>query len=253
MKRFHHRHRGSRVGMARWKDRLLAALRLSGRKANGDVPQDPARRGPAPAETMVGTTRGPHEPHARPADLLRAQRRASLPPAADDIIAVIAPQHENVKALLGAVRQQTGHRRAAAFHTLRLTLALHETAEQQAIHPQTLRQLGAHDRAASDRIAEEQTAGQTIGGLELVDVDSDQFNATFGHLVSSVTDHAAAEEADEWPALRHITDPPVINAMIEQMQAVTRLAGDPSAPGIRATFTEMQDWAKAHLPAPPAS
>jgi hypothetical protein len=239
--------------MARWTDRLLAALRLRGRKPAADVSHDPARRGPGPAETTLGTTGGTLEPRSRPGRLPTGDRRSSRPPAPDDVIAVIAPQHEHVKALLEAVREQTGHRRSVAFHTLRLTLALHETAEEQAIHPQALHQLGAHDRAANDRIAEEQTAGQTIGSLELVDVESDQFNSTFGHLAASVTAHAAAEEADEWPALRQITDPAVINAMIEQMQAVTQLAGDPSAPGIGATFTEMQDWAKARLPAPPPS
>lgn len=234
--------------MTRWRDRLLAALRLGGRKADADKPQSPDRRGAAPAETILGSTGGPHEPHPRQT----RPRGWSAPPAAADVIAVIAPQHEHVKTLLEAVRQQSGDRRAAAFHTLRLTLALHEVAEQQAIHPLALHQLGARDRAANDRIAEEQTAGQTISALELVNVDSDQFNATFGHLASSVTDHAAAEEADEWPALRQITDPPVIKALVDQMQAVTRLAGDPSAPGIHATFAEMQDWAKAHLPSPPA-
>jgi hypothetical protein len=228
--------------MTRWKDRLLAALPFRRRTANSVGRQDQASREPAPADNVIGTG---SRRESRP--------RPDRPPAADDIIAVIAPQHENVKKLLEAVRQQTGHGRATAFHTLRLTLALHEVAEQRAIHPQALHQLGVHDRAANDRIAEEQTAGQIIGALELVDVDSDQFNATFGHLATSVTEHAAAEEADEWPALRQITDPPVINAMVEQMRAVTRLAGDPSAPGIRATFTQMQDWAKAHLPAPPAS
>jgi hemerythrin superfamily protein len=150
-------------------------------------------------------------------------------------------------------RQETGRRRAAAFHTLRLILALHETAEEQVIHPRALHQLGLHDRAVTDRIAEEQTAGQTIAALELLDVDSEQFSYTFGHLATSVTDHAAAEEADEWPALHPITDPAVINAMIEQMRAVTQLAEDPSAPGSQATFSEMQDWAKARLPAPLAS
>lgn len=216
---------------------MLAVLGLSGRKPAADESQDPARRGPGPAETTLVTT----------------DRRSPMPPPSDDVTAVIAPQHEHVKALLEAVRQQAGHRRAAAFHTLRLTLALHETAEEQAIHPQALRQLGAYDRAANDRIAEEQAAGQLIGALELVDVDSDQFNFTFGHLATSVTGHAAAEEADEWPALRQITDPAVINAMVEQMQAVTQLAEYPSAPGIQATFSEIQDWAKAHLPTPPGS
>jgi hypothetical protein len=220
---------------------LLAALRLGSRKANPD------RRGAAPAKTTLGNGDGPHE-RPRPG---RLPAKSALPAVAD-VIGVMKSQHEHVKALLEAVRQQSGDRRAAAFHTLRLTLALHETAERQAIHPLALRELGAYDRAANDRIAEEQTAGQTIGALELVAVDSDQFDATFGHLATSITDHAAAEETEEWTALRQITDPPVIAAMVEQMQAVTRLAGDPSAPGIHATFSEMQDWAKARLPSPPA-
>jgi len=238
--------------MTRWTDRLLAALGLD-RKPKADVAHDPATRGLGPAQTTLGTTSTLQEARSRPAHLPRDDHRSFMLPTGDDVIAVIAPQHEQVKTLLEAVRQQTGHRRAVAFHTLRLTLALHETAEERAIHPQALHQLGARDRAANDRIAEEQTAGQTIGSLELVDVDSDQFNFTFGHLAADVTDHAAAEEADEWPALRHITDPAVINAMVQQMQAVTQLTEDPSAPGILATFTEMQDWAKAHLPTPPAS
>lgn len=170
-----------------------------------------------------------------------------------DVTAVIAPQHEHVKVLLERVRQRTGRERAEGFHTLRLTLALHETAEEQAIHPQAQRQLGAHDRAATDRVAEEQTAGQAIGELEMLDVDSDQFNFTFKDLASSVVDHATAEENDEWPALRQISDVTIINGMVEQKRAVTRLAEDPAAPGVDATFEEMQQWAKSLLPEPPAS
>jgi hemerythrin superfamily protein len=236
--------------MTRWLDRLLARLGPGGRKPDADVSKGPAEHRPGLAETTQRPEgRGPggesRQYGREPA------RVSSRPLAADDVTAVIARQHEHVKALLEAVRQQAGNRRAGAFHVLRLTLALHETAEEQAIHPQALHQLGAHDRAASDRIAEEQTAGQTIHSLELVDVDSDQFNSTFGHLAVSVTDHAAAEETDEWPALRQITDPPVIKVMMDHMQAVTRLVQDPSAPGIQATFSEMQEWAKAHLPDPP--
>ena len=219
-----------RTGMTRWTDRLVAALRRRRRTPAADLPPGPDPRG---------------QRAARPA--------AKPPPSARDVIAVLAPQHERVKALLAAVRQQTGHRRATAFHTLRLTLALHETAEERAIHPQALRQLGPYDRAASDRIAEEQTAGQTITALELVDVDSDQFNFTFGSFAASVTEHAAAEEADEWPALRQITDPVVIRAMVRQLQAVTELAGDQAAPGRQATFVQMQEWARSRLPDPPPS
>jgi len=239
--------------MTGWTARLLAAVGLGDRKPHGDLPQDPVGRGPGLAETNRRTANSPQKPHPDVGLPANRRSRPSGSPVPDDAIAVIASQHEHVKKLLEAVRQETGHRRATAFHNLRLTLALHETAEEQAIHPQALRQLGPYDRAAADRIAEEQTAGQTIAALELADADSDQFKYTFGHLATSVTDHAAAEEADEWPALHSITDPAVINAMTEQMRAVTELAEDPSAPGIQATFSEMQDWAKARLPAPPPS
>lgn len=172
---------------------------------------------------------------------------------ATDVTAVITVQHQRVRELLEQVRLETGPARADAFHALRLLLALHETAEEQAIHPQVLRQLGPYDRAANDRVAEEQTAGQTIRSLELVDVDSDQFDATFDGFAASVIEHAAAEETDEWPTLRQITDPPVIEAMTEQMRAVPLLAADPSAPGADVSFAGMQDWARSRLPAPPAS
>jgi hemerythrin superfamily protein len=234
--------------MSRLTKRLLAGLRRGGRTPVTDVSQGAAERG----SSTLGSTGGPQPTDISSGRLPRGGTAPSLP-TPDDVIDVIAPQHAHVKTLLESVWQSTGQHRTAAFHTLRLTLALHETAEEQAIHPQALRQLGPYDRAANDRIAEEQTAGQTISALELVDVDSDQFNFTFGHFATSVTDHAAAEEADEWPALRHITDPAVINAMVGQMQAVPRLAEDRSAPGIQATFSEMQDWAKVRLPAPPGS
>ena len=173
--------------------------------------------------------------------------------SSQDITAVIAPQHEHVKELLERVRQATGRVRAKAFYTLRLTLALHETAEEQAIHPQAQQQLDLYERAATDRIAEEQAAAQAISALELLDVDSDQFNSTFESFASSVADHAAAEENDEWPALRKITDPAIVDAMTEAMKAVPLLAADPSAPGIDATFADMQQWAKSRLPQPPTS
>lgn len=68
-----------------------------------------------------------------------------------------------------------------------------------------------------------------------------------------MADHATAEENDEWPSLRQISDVTIINGMVEQMQAVTRLAADPAAPGIHSTFEEMRQWARSLLPQPPGS
>ena len=168
-----------------------------------------------------------------------------------DIADIVGPQHEHVKVLLHKVRQTTGQERAEAFYALRLTLAVHETAEEQSIHPQALHQLGLYDRAANDRIAEGQTAAQTIRALELVDVDSDQFNYSFEGFAASVIEHATAEENDEWPALRNIADIAVVSKMTEQMRAVPGLASNPAAPGMNATFEQMRQWARSVLPQPP--
>lgn len=125
----------------------------------------------------------------------------------NDVTDVIAPQHEEVKRLLREVSEKAGDARRDAFHRLRLTLALHETAEEQAVHPQAMRQLDGGTSAASDRVEEEEEAGGVIAALEKLDIDSDEFASQFDELFSSVIAHATAEEEHEWPALRELTDP----------------------------------------------
>ena len=198
----------------------------------------------------VDVQRVPGGPHENPAGL--GARRSLMTPTWDDVAAVIAAQHEHIKLLLVAVQKRTGQERAAAFYTLRLTLALHETAEQQVIHPQAMRELDLRERPATDRLAEEETAAQTISALELLDVDSDQFKAHFPRLAADVIDHAAAEETDEWPALRHVTDPRILDVMLAQLKAIPELAESSLAPGSTASFSDMQEWAKSMLPAPPS-
>jgi hemerythrin superfamily protein len=169
-----------------------------------------------------------------------------------DVTAVIAPQHEQVKQILQLVTERRGEARQTAFHQLRLTLALHETAEEQAIHPHVKQQLRGGDAAATDRVAEEKGAGKAIAELERLDLDSDEFTSKFTVLASRVIEHAAAEETYEWPVLREIADRAVIQTMIDQMSAVPELADDSSAPGPDASFKEMEEWAQAHIPKPPS-
>lgn len=173
-------------------------------------------------------------------------------PLSDDVTAVIAPQHEEARRLLRQVGQSTGQARREAFHRLRLMLALHETAEELAVHPQAVRQLGSDSAGASSRVEEEEDAGKMIAELERLDVDSDEFGSKFEDLSSAVAAHAAAEEEQEWPALRAITDGGIIRVMTVEMSAVPDLADDPAAPKSDASFEEMQQWASTRLPAPPS-
>lgn len=137
-----------------------------------------------------------------------------------DVIAVIAEQHEGTKQALRGLLRHRGAERADLFRKVRVTMALHETAELLTVHPEAVRQLGGNDRSILDRVAEESEAGQLIGRLELLDIDSDAFVDGFEELATSVIRHAQSEETDEWPVLREITDMAANERMVAVMSAV---------------------------------
>lgn len=164
-----------------------------------------------------------------------------------DITSVIAEQHEGTKRAMSGLLRHRGAERAEQFRRLRVTMALHETAELLTVHPESARQLGGHDRAILDLVAEESEARQLIGRLELLDIDSDTFVEGFEELATSVIRHAETEEADEWPVLREITDMAANERMVAVMSAVPGLAEDPHGLAQEATFSQMLGWAEEML------
>lgn len=164
-----------------------------------------------------------------------------------DVTAVIAQQHEETKQALRGLLDHRGPERADLFRKLRVTMALHETAEALTVHPEAVRQLGGTDRAILDLVAEESEAGRLIGRLELLDIDSDAFVSGFEELAASAIRHAQSEEADEWPALREITDMAANERMVAVTSAVPRLAEDPHGLAQDANFSQMLGWAEGEL------
>lgn len=167
--------------------------------------------------------------------------------ADQDVTAVIAEQHEETKQALRGLLRHRGAERADLFRKLMVTMALHETAELLTVHPEAVRQLGGNDRSIRDRVAEESEAGELIGRLELLDIDSDAFEDGFEELATSVIRHAQSEEADEWPALREITDMAANERMVAVMSAVPGFAEDPHGLARDANFSRMLGWAEEEL------
>jgi len=168
--------------------------------------------------------------------------------ADSDVTSVIAKQHEETKQVLQDLLRREGVERARVFRKLRVMIALHETAEEQAVHPEAMRQLGGNDQGIKARIAEESEAGELIGKLESFDIDSKDFMDGFTELANSVIEHAQAEEEDEWPALREITDANINERMVRVMSAVPTVADDPAGLAEGATFAHMLAWAPEQLP-----
>ncbi|MDI6101068.1 hemerythrin domain-containing protein [Actinoplanes sp. NEAU-A12] len=134
-----------------------------------------------------------------------------------DVIELLLSQHQQIRALFTRVRQSTGDTRRDAFHELTRLLAVHESAEEQVVHP------AARDDAGSDvveaRLAEENEAKRALAKLYDLGVDSPDFDARFAEFEAAVLSHALHEEQEEFPQLRTKTDPATLVRMAGAVRA----------------------------------
>lgn len=128
-------------------------------------------------------------------DTLKARARP------DDVIAAVLQDHAEIKQLFDAVERAVGsEHREAAFRELTRKLVVHETAEQEVVHPLTSGAAGG-EAVVSDRLEEEKTAEQLLNRLEKMGVDDPEFDSAFRSLRAEVLAHAEHEEAHELPLI----------------------------------------------------
>ena len=72
-----------------------------------------------------------------------------------DVVSFLKAQHVQIKTLLEQVSGSRGAQRQEAFDQLRRLLAVHETAEEEVVHPRARRELSDGDEVVSARLAEE--------------------------------------------------------------------------------------------------
>src|SRR5687768_318566 len=87
-----------------------------------------------------------------------------------DIVSFLKMQHEQVKALFERVELAKGEARAKAFVELRRMLAVHETAEEEIVHPVARRTLADGEAVVRARLHEERKAKAVLSELETLDV-----------------------------------------------------------------------------------
>jgi hemerythrin superfamily protein len=125
-------------------------------------------------------------------------KAAKLPDG--DLIAILLTQHAEVKDLMTEIAAASGDERKDLFSTLVTTLKAHETAEESVVRPVTEEIVGAAVAAA--RNAEEAEADDVIAALSKLDVDSAEFDAQFATFTKAVSEHAEAEETQEFSAIQ---------------------------------------------------
>ncbi|MEU4800292.1 hemerythrin domain-containing protein [Streptomyces sp. NPDC023327] len=153
--------------------------------------------------------------------------------AADtDVVSLLTRQHGDIRNLFDEVEQTKGDERRDAFHRLVRLLAVHETAEEEVVHPFARRNLPGGEQVAKDRLAEERAAKETLAALDGLDTDDPKFMPQLLKLRRDVQEHARAEERYEFSHLRRSTDAAGLAAMAKAVKAAEAMAPTRPHPGV---------------------
>ncbi|MEV6101813.1 hemerythrin domain-containing protein [Nocardia sp. NPDC051981] len=136
------------------------------------------------------------------ARVLHSNRREShMSTEQDDVVALLEEQHTQIKDLLQQVETASGDAKRQPFEDLVRLLAVHESAEEQVVHPASRRAKVAGE-VIDDRLHEEDEAKHVLAELYELGVTHDQFAGKFRDFAGSVIEHAELEEKEEFAQLR---------------------------------------------------
>jgi hemerythrin superfamily protein len=143
-----------------------------------------------------------------------------------DVVDLLLRQHAEIKALLAEVKAERGEQKQPPFQRLVRLLAVHESAEEQVVHPVARRRVG--DDVVDARLREEDDAKTLLAELYDMGVTGSAFDTRFAALEAAVLHHAEQEEQVEFPALRRQVDPAKLRRMAGVLRAAEAVA--PSRP-----------------------
>jgi len=174
---------------------------------------------------------------------------ASLPEG--DVVRILLEQHARIRELFADVSSAEGEHKAQAFDELRALLAVHETAEEMVLRPVSKQAAGA--AVADARNHEESEANEVLKELEKLDVSSAEFDQKLAAFEKAVSDHADAEEREEFPQILSSCDGDKRADMGRQLKAAESIApthphpstaGSPTAQWAVGPFVSLVDRAR---------
>jgi hemerythrin superfamily protein len=140
-----------------------------------------------------------------------------------DVVDLLLDQHNQIKALLARVTNATGTDKRDTFQDLVRLLAVHESAEEEIVHP-SARTIEGGDQIVEARLREEDQAKHVLAKLDELGVDHPDFDGKFATFTEAVLAHAAHEEAEEFPGLRRNTSPERLSRMADAVKAAEAMA-----------------------------
>ncbi|WAP54418.1 hemerythrin domain-containing protein [Streptomyces sp. S465] len=149
----------------------------------------------------------------------------------DDVVALLMRQHGDIRNLFDEVERAPGDQRQDAFRRLVRLLAVHETAEEEVVHPVARRSFDGGEGVVEDRLREERQAKEKLSRLDEMDTGSPEFLPLLRELRTEVMEHARAEERYEFIQLRRRTDPGQLATMAKAVRAAEAMAPTRPHPG----------------------
>jgi hemerythrin superfamily protein len=119
-----------------------------------------------------------------------------------DVVDLLLVQHARIEELFTLAAGTQGDAKRAAFDDLVRMLAVHETAEEEVVHPLSRGLVDGGDAMVDDRLAEERQAKDMLAALVEAGPDGDGFDDALLLLRDAVLTHARYEERYEFPQLR---------------------------------------------------
>ncbi|MFI2380285.1 hemerythrin domain-containing protein [Streptomyces sp. NPDC018964] len=150
----------------------------------------------------------------------------------DDVVALLMRQHGDIRNLFDEVEATTGDERRDAFRRLVRLLAVHETAEEEVVHPFVRRTVPGGEQVVEDRLAEEREAKETLAVLDEMDTDDPEFLPRLMRLRTDVQTHARAEERYEFTHIRRNAGATGLATMAKAIKAAEAMAPTRPHPGV---------------------
>ncbi len=133
-------------------------------------------------------------------------------------------QHDQVRSMFSEMESAQGEARTQLFDCLRAFLAVHETAEEEVVHP-VARKTGDKGKAVVEaRLEEEDEAKKVLSELEKLGPEGPGFQKQFTEFENAVEKHAEAEEKELFPILESSVDADTLQGMTAKLQAAEKMA-----------------------------
>jgi hemerythrin superfamily protein len=148
-----------------------------------------------------------------------------------DVVQLLIEQHRQIRELFTEVQAAVGKDRKDAFHRLVRLLAVHETAEEEIVHP-AVRRAGGGESIVDARVAEERRAKELLSTIDKIGPEADGFDTLLVQLREDVLAHAEHEEREEFPLLHGGYDDDRLRRMALAVRAAEAIAPTRPHPGV---------------------